>query len=100
MCEVLIDICLLHQFVSHDRQKAGKSNNTCMNQHSHQLSASHDELGHHVHIVVPARAQLGWGLLTRSEALIQLQAGACDKVSLKVNACCSLSQIDLVLGQT
>ena len=50
-----------------------------MHQHSHQLSASHDELRHHVHIVIPARAQFGWGLLTRSKALIQLQAEAFDK---------------------
>ncbi len=45
---------------------------TCVNKYSHKLSASHDELGHHVNIVISAGPQLGGRFLTWPEALIQL----------------------------
>lgn len=45
---------------------------TCVNKYSHKLSASHDELWHHVNIVVSAGPQLGGRFLTWPEALIQL----------------------------
>ena len=46
---------------------------TCVNKYSHKLSASHDELWHHVNIVISAGPQLGGRFLTWPEALIQLQ---------------------------
>ena len=47
---------------------------TCVHQDTNQLPPRHDELGHHVHIVIAAGAQgLGRGL-PWPEPLIQLQA--------------------------
>ena len=43
-----------------------------MNKYSHKLSTSHDELWHHVNIVISAGPQLSGRFLTWPEALIKL----------------------------
>ena len=39
---------------------------------AHQVAVRHDELGHHVHVVLPGGSQGGWGGLPRPESLPQL----------------------------
>ena len=49
-----------------------------------QVAVGHDELGHHVHIVVAAGAEAGWRRLSRPELLPQLRDGTrCELTAVR-----------------